>query len=51
MIVVPVLITSCQVSEKLKTGPVIAHIITTRIAIINAYTPHGSHSNYGRKVI
>ncbi len=34
--VVPVLITSCQVSENLKIGPVMAHIIITSKAIINA---------------
>jgi hypothetical protein len=36
IIVVPVLITSCQVFENSKTGPVTAHIITIRAASINA---------------
>ncbi|MCY1558555.1 hypothetical protein D9M68_955020 [compost metagenome] len=36
MIVVPVLITNCQVSEYLKTGPDIAHINTTAAAAIKA---------------
>jgi hypothetical protein len=34
--VVPVLITSCQVSEYLNTGPVTAQITTIRRAMINA---------------
>ena len=34
--VVPVFITNCQVSEKLKTGPVMIHIIITRKAMIKA---------------
>src|SRR5437016_4060122 len=36
MIVVPVLITSCHVSEKLNMGPVTNHMITITQAIINA---------------
>lgn len=36
-IVVPVLITNCQVSEKLKTGPVIPQITTMAMAVINEY--------------
>jgi len=36
MIVVPVLITSCHVSEKLKIGPVTSHITMTARAIMNA---------------
>ena len=35
MIVVPVLITNCQVSEKLNIGPVTAHTIITKNAMIN----------------
>ena len=35
MIVVPVLITNCQVSEKLNIGPVTAHTIITKKAMIN----------------
>lgn len=34
--VVPVLITSCQVSEYLNTGPVTAQIIIVTVAMINA---------------
>ena len=34
--VVPVLMMSCQVSEYLKTGPVIPQIMITAMAIINA---------------
>src|ERR1700712_5458252 len=34
--VVPVLITNCQVSEYLKTGPVTAQMITVAAAIIKA---------------
>ncbi len=34
--VVPVLITSCQLSEKWKRGPVAAHASTTAVAIRNA---------------
>ena len=34
--VVPVLITSCQVSENLNIGPVIPQIITMSIAVIKA---------------
>jgi len=34
--VVPVLITSCQVSEYLNTGPLMPHIIITAKAIPNA---------------
>ena len=37
MIVVPVLITNCQVSENLKTGPDNAQIIITKKAIMNAH--------------
>ena len=36
MMVVPVLITSCQVSEKLKIGPAISHAIMTQKAMIKA---------------
>lgn len=36
MMVVPVLITSCQVSEYLKIGPQMAQIITIDAAMINA---------------
>ena len=36
MIVVPVLITSCQVSEKLKIGPVKAQVATTSTQTMNA---------------
>ena len=36
MMVVPVFITSCQVSEKLKSGPVMAQITTMRKAMIEA---------------
>jgi hypothetical protein len=36
MMVVPVLITSCQVSEKLNMGPRTAHMIMIRKADINA---------------
>jgi hypothetical protein len=36
MIVVPVLITSCQVSEKWKSGPVINHTSTTASANMKA---------------
>ena len=36
MMVVPVLITSCQVSEYLKNGPVTAHASTVRVAVIKA---------------
>jgi hypothetical protein len=36
IIVVPVLITNCQVSEKPKSGPVHAQIITIINALINA---------------
>ena len=35
--VVPVLIISCQVFEKLNAGPVTAQIMMTRIAIVNAH--------------
>jgi hypothetical protein len=35
--VVPVFITSCQVSEKPKRGPVIAHTTITSIAVMNAH--------------
>lgn len=35
-IVVPVLITSCQVSEKSKIGPDMHHISTSEIAMQNA---------------
>jgi phosphoribosylpyrophosphate synthetase len=34
--VVPVLMTSCQVSEYLKTGPVTSQMIITLMAMINA---------------
>ena len=34
--VVPVLITNCQVLEKLKTGPVITHAMITANAIMKA---------------
>ena len=36
MMVVPVLMTSCQVSEKPKSGPVAAHTRTTTTASTNA---------------
>ena len=36
MIVVPVLMTSCQVSLKLNSGPVTAHTTITPTAIANA---------------
>src|ERR1700749_5009249 len=36
IMVVPVLIINCQVSEYLNTGPVTPHIIITAIAVINA---------------
>src|SRR5687768_9714823 len=36
MMVVPVLITSCQVSEKLKIGPVIAQTIINSMAVRKA---------------
>jgi len=36
MIVVPVLITNCHVSDYLKTGPKITHTIIISIALIKA---------------
>ena len=36
MIVVPVLITNCHVSEKLNMGPEMAHTIIMKKAIMNA---------------
>ena len=39
MMLLVVFITSCHVSENLKTGPVTAHRITMVMAVIKATTP------------